>query len=116
MGAILILSKPENRDKIPLFVGIERVRYRRPVYPGDVVEIEARVKRLRSRMGQLYGFARVNGTRRPRWDDDLCARAGVDAAAPKETRRLARQRRRLLFQLDAVATALLRSIERRIRA
>src|SRR5262245_20062000 len=28
VGAILILSKPENRDKIPLFVGIERVRYR----------------------------------------------------------------------------------------
>jgi 3-hydroxyacyl-[acyl-carrier-protein] dehydratase len=62
VGAILILSKPENRDKIPLFVGIERVRYRRPVCPGDVLEIEARVKRLRSRMGQLYGFARVNGT------------------------------------------------------
>src|SRR5262245_38236365 len=61
VGAILILSKPENRDKIPLFVGIERVRYRRPVWPGDVLEIEARVKRLRSRMGQLYGFARVNG-------------------------------------------------------
>jgi 3-hydroxyacyl-[acyl-carrier-protein] dehydratase len=61
VGAILILSKPENRDKIPLFVGIERVRYRRAVCPGDVVEVEARVKRLRSRMGQLYGFARVNG-------------------------------------------------------
>lgn len=61
VGAILILSKPENRDRIPLFVGIERVRYRRAVVPGDVVEIEARVKRLRSRMGQLYGFARVNG-------------------------------------------------------
>jgi 3-hydroxyacyl-[acyl-carrier-protein] dehydratase len=61
VGAILILSKPENRDRIPLFVGIERVRYRRPVLPGDVMEIEARVKRLRSRMGQLYGFARVNG-------------------------------------------------------
>jgi 3-hydroxyacyl-[acyl-carrier-protein] dehydratase len=61
VGAILILSKPENRNKIPLFMGIERVRYRSPVCPGDVVEIEARVKRLRSRMGQLYGFARVNG-------------------------------------------------------
>jgi len=36
------------------------VRYRYPVYPGDVVEIEARVRRLRSRMGQLDGFARVN--------------------------------------------------------
>jgi 3-hydroxyacyl-[acyl-carrier-protein] dehydratase len=61
VGAILILSKPENRDKVPLFMGIERVRYRHPVCPGDIVEIEARVKRLRSRMGQLYGFARVNG-------------------------------------------------------
>jgi 3-hydroxymyristoyl/3-hydroxydecanoyl-(acyl carrier protein) dehydratase len=61
VGAILILSKPENRNKIPLFMGIDRVRYRRPVHPGDTVEIEARVKRLRSRMGQLYGFARVNG-------------------------------------------------------
>ena len=61
VGAILILSKPENREKLPFFMGIERVRYYRPVRPGDVVEIEARVKRLRSRVGQLSGFARVNG-------------------------------------------------------
>ena len=61
VGAILILSKPENREKLIFFMGIEKVRYRQPVCPGDVVEIEARVKRLRSRMGQLDGFARVNG-------------------------------------------------------
>ncbi len=61
VGAILILWKPENRDKLPFFMGIKRVRYRRPVYAGDVVEIEARVKRLRSRMGELEGFARVDG-------------------------------------------------------
>jgi 3-hydroxyacyl-[acyl-carrier-protein] dehydratase len=61
VGAILILSKPENREKLIFFMGIERVRYRKPVYPGDVVEIEARVRRLRSRMGQFEGFARVNG-------------------------------------------------------
>jgi 3-hydroxyacyl-[acyl-carrier-protein] dehydratase len=60
VGAILILSKAENREKLIFFMGIERVRYRHAVYPGDVVEIEARVKRLRSRMGQLDGFARVN--------------------------------------------------------
>ncbi len=60
VGAILILSKPENREKLIFFMGIERVRYRHPVRPGDVVEIEARVKRLRSRMGQLEGVARVN--------------------------------------------------------
>ena len=59
VGAILVLAKPENRGRIPLFMGIERVRYRGFVYPGDVVEIEARVKRLRSRMGVLHGRARV---------------------------------------------------------
>ena len=61
VGAILILSKPENREKLIFFMGIDRVRYRRPVLAGDVVEIEAVVKRLRSRMGVLSGSARVNG-------------------------------------------------------
>ena len=59
VGAILILAKPENREKLIYFMGIERVRYRQPVHPGDVVVIEATVDRLRSRMGQLKGFARV---------------------------------------------------------
>ena len=61
VGAILILAKPENREKLIFFMGIERVRYRRAVHPGDTVEIEAVVKRLRSRMCVLSGAARVNG-------------------------------------------------------
>src|SRR5512142_1776491 len=61
VGAILILSKPENRNKLIFFMGIDRVRYRRPVYAGDVVQIEATVVRLRSRMGMLRGSGRVNG-------------------------------------------------------
>jgi len=61
VGAILILSKPENSKKIIVFMGIKRLRFRRPVHPGDVVEIEAIVERLRSRMGVLSGAARVNG-------------------------------------------------------
>jgi 3-hydroxyacyl-[acyl-carrier-protein] dehydratase len=61
VGAILVLAKPENRQRLPFFAGIERVRYRRPVYPGDVVVIEANVIRLRSRMGLLKGVGRVNG-------------------------------------------------------
>lgn len=59
VGAILILSKPENREKLIFFMGIDRVRYRGTVHPGDAVAIEARVKRLRGRVGQLDGFARV---------------------------------------------------------
>jgi 3-hydroxyacyl-[acyl-carrier-protein] dehydratase len=63
VGAILILAKPENRQRLPFFAGIQRVRYRRAVRPGDVVEIEAVVVRLRTRMGLLKGVARVNGQR-----------------------------------------------------
>ena len=83
VGAILILAKPENRDRLIFFMGMERVRYKRPVRPGDVVEIEATVRRLRSRMGMLRGVARVNGRvaaagtmtfslgdAKPRTDDD----------------------------------------------
>jgi 3-hydroxyacyl-[acyl-carrier-protein] dehydratase len=61
VGAILILAKPENRQRLPLFAGIQKVRYRRAVVPGDVVEIEATVIRLRNRMGLLKGVARVRG-------------------------------------------------------
>jgi len=61
VGAILILAKPENQDRLPFFAGIERVRYRRPVHPGDQVVISVTVKRLRSRMGVLAGEARVDG-------------------------------------------------------
>jgi 3-hydroxyacyl-[acyl-carrier-protein] dehydratase len=61
VGAIMILAKPENRQRLIYFMGIERVRFRRPVHPGDVVVIEATVVRLRSRMGVLKGIARVDG-------------------------------------------------------
>src|SRR5437762_5139866 len=59
VGAILILAKPENRQRLPLFAGIKRVRYRRAVHPGDVVVLEAVVVRLRRRMGVFKGCARV---------------------------------------------------------
>ena len=61
VGAIMILAKPENRERLIVFMGIERVRYRRPVRPGDVVVIEATVRKLRRRMGVLHGIARVSG-------------------------------------------------------
>jgi 3-hydroxyacyl-[acyl-carrier-protein] dehydratase len=60
-GGALILSKPENRSRIVFFMGIERVRYRRPVTAGDQVRLEAEVVRLRSKMGTLKGRALVDG-------------------------------------------------------
>jgi 3-hydroxyacyl-[acyl-carrier-protein] dehydratase len=60
-GAVLILAKPENRSRLIYFMGIDRVRYRRPVGAGDQVMLEGTVVRLRARMGSLRGVARVDG-------------------------------------------------------
>jgi 3-hydroxyacyl-[acyl-carrier-protein] dehydratase len=60
-GAVLILSKPENRSRLVYFMGIDRVRYRRPVTAGDQVRLEGTVVRLRGRMGSLKGRALVDG-------------------------------------------------------
>ena len=60
-GAVLILTKPENRSRLIYFMGIDRVRYRRPVAAGDAVRLEATVVRLRAKMGSLRGVAWVDG-------------------------------------------------------
>ncbi len=60
-GAVLILSKPENRLRVVYFMGIDRVRYRRPVVAGDQLILRGEVLRLRARMGQLKGAALVDG-------------------------------------------------------
>jgi 3-hydroxyacyl-[acyl-carrier-protein] dehydratase len=60
-GAVLILAKPENRSRLIYFMGIDRVRYRRPVSPGDTVYLEGTVLKLRAKIGSLKGVARVEG-------------------------------------------------------
>jgi 3-hydroxyacyl-[acyl-carrier-protein] dehydratase len=60
-GAVLILSKPENRSRLIYFMGIDRVRYRRPVIAGDQVVLRGEVLRLRSKIGSLKGEALVDG-------------------------------------------------------
>jgi 3-hydroxyacyl-[acyl-carrier-protein] dehydratase len=60
-GAVLILAKPENRARLIYFMGIDKVRYRRPVMAGDSVMLEGIVMRLRRKVGSLKGIARVDG-------------------------------------------------------
>ena len=60
VGAILIMVNSENRDRIPLFTGIQNVRYYGAVHPGDVVILESSVVRLHRRRGIFMGSARVD--------------------------------------------------------
>lgn len=58
-GACLALRRPDTAGRIPYFAGIEAVRFRRPVRPGDELTLEAELLWMRGRMGRMTGRARV---------------------------------------------------------
>lgn len=61
VGAVAILSLPENRGKIPFFAGIDAVRFRKPVLPGSAVELRVEIVRSRGPVGKGKGMAYVDG-------------------------------------------------------
>jgi beta-hydroxyacyl-ACP dehydratase FabZ len=59
-GAILIkktLNLPE--DKLMLFLGIEKAKFRKPVFPGDQLRLEMHLTRLHNRYAKAMGKAYV---------------------------------------------------------
>jgi 3-hydroxyacyl-[acyl-carrier-protein] dehydratase len=60
-GILVLLDFERPSDTLMLFTGVERAKFRRPVVPGDVLEIEAKILNLRSRAVRLEGFIRVDG-------------------------------------------------------
>jgi 3-hydroxyacyl-[acyl-carrier-protein] dehydratase len=67
-GGALLLTEVEDRgDKVMVFTGIERAKFRRPVSPGDQLRLEVEVKRWRSVPGmtaaKMQGYAYVGEKR-----------------------------------------------------
>jgi len=61
-GATLLLSEIQDRDdKLVVFTGIERARFRRPVVPGDQLRIEVEVLAWRRIAGRMAGQVLVDG-------------------------------------------------------
>ena len=61
VGAIAILSLPENKGKIALFGGVKNARFKRQVIPGDVLEMECELTKRRGPVGIGTCKATVNG-------------------------------------------------------
>lgn len=61
VGAVAILSLPDNRGKIPFFAGIDAVRFRKPVIPGDSVRLEVAMTKTRGSIGKGTARALVDG-------------------------------------------------------
>jgi 3-hydroxyacyl-[acyl-carrier-protein] dehydratase len=60
-GSVLLLSQPEERGKLPLFAGIDGLRFRRPVVPGDQLRLEVEFTMRRRSIGRGHGRATVGG-------------------------------------------------------
>ncbi len=61
LGAVAVLDSEENRGKLALFTGIDKVRFRRQVVPGDKLELEAQIIHMKSIMGKASVKATVDG-------------------------------------------------------
>ena len=61
VGAVAVLGMPENKGKIAFFAGLDEVRFKRQVVPGDVLRIEVTLTRVRGVIGQGNGEATVDG-------------------------------------------------------
>lgn len=60
-GAVALLSLPDNRGKIAFFAGIDKVRFKRQVVPGDTLRLECTITRTRGPIGWGEGTATVDG-------------------------------------------------------
>lgn len=65
VGGIALLYPEENRGLIPMFTGIDGLRFRHPVTPGDTVVMKAVITKIKGRMGKVEAKSYVG--------DKLCA-------------------------------------------
>jgi 3-hydroxyacyl-[acyl-carrier-protein] dehydratase len=60
-GAVAVLSDEANRGKLALFAGIDDVRFKRIVRPGEVLELECTLEAVRGPIGRGKARATVDG-------------------------------------------------------
>ena len=61
VGGVMILSIEENRGKLAYLGTINDAKFRRPVVPGDALEMEVELLRIRGNTGKVRCIARVGG-------------------------------------------------------
>ena len=62
MGAICILSMEDFKGKIGFLVGADKVRWKKQVIPGDKINLEIEILKLRGSIGVGKGKATVDGS------------------------------------------------------
>jgi 3-hydroxyacyl-[acyl-carrier-protein] dehydratase len=60
-GAVALLSLPDNQGKLAFFAGIDKVRFKRQVVPGDTLLLECTITKMRGPVGFGAAKATVDG-------------------------------------------------------
>ncbi len=61
VACALFLFKPDAKNKLAFFMGMEEIKFRKPVVPGDRLELKVEVLQMRSKFGKAKGEAFVEG-------------------------------------------------------
>jgi len=61
VGGILLMASADNHGKLAVFGGMDRVRFRKPVVPGDQLVSEVRLLKVHGEYGKVKAIGRVNG-------------------------------------------------------
>lgn len=61
VGAIAIMTKEENKDKLALFRGINSCKFKKQAVPGDVLELEVSIIKEQGVIGIGKAVAKING-------------------------------------------------------
>ena len=60
-GAVAMLSQPEMKGKTAYFAGIQSAKFKKKVVPGDVLELEVEIVKVKGPIGIGKGTAYVDG-------------------------------------------------------
>lgn len=61
VGGVAMLYSEEYRGRLAVFAGIDRVKFRRPVVPGDQLRMVAEIIKIRGTMGKVWAQSFVDG-------------------------------------------------------
>lgn len=61
LGGVLLLQLAPPGEKLALLTGVDKVRFRRPVMPGDQLRLEAEILKIHGNMGKIKTLASVEG-------------------------------------------------------
>jgi UDP-3-O-[3-hydroxymyristoyl] N-acetylglucosamine deacetylase/3-hydroxyacyl-[acyl-carrier-protein] dehydratase len=69
VAGVITLQRAENLGKLAYFMSAERVKWRKPVRPGDTLIIEVELTKIRGKIGRASGVCKV--------DDEVVSEAEV---------------------------------------